>query len=184
MNMFRYPPFFSYPPSFTLQPVKATREKQQSLWCELVLSYCRHHKVFKLSCSEATHSALFSNLSIDRKLSREAIREIFSYMVSKGYGEWLNKERDVCLIFWRRPKEWAQLIYAWVELTGRRKSILTLYEIRFSEETRETDFYDMDYELLLKCLQILESEGKCAIFESKVSDELVSSFRASDDNLS
>ncbi len=28
-----------------LQPVKDTREKQVRLWTELILKYCRHHKV-------------------------------------------------------------------------------------------------------------------------------------------
>lgn len=28
-----------------LQPVKETRQKQISLWTELILKYCKHHKV-------------------------------------------------------------------------------------------------------------------------------------------
>lgn len=29
----------------SLQPVKETREKQSALWCALIHSYCRHHRV-------------------------------------------------------------------------------------------------------------------------------------------
>jgi ESCRT-II complex subunit VPS25 len=170
--MFRYPPFYSYPPSFTLQPVKATREKQLKLWCDLVLSYCKHYKIFKLSVTECATWSLFVNTSIDRKLSVDAIEKVLSRLVSMGYGEWLNKEANVCLVYWRRPNEWAQLIYDWVERSGRRKSILTLYEIRFSEDTVELEFHEMDIELLLKSLQVLESQGKCVIFEGKTSDDL------------
>jgi hypothetical protein len=71
---FQYPFFYSYPPYFTwaspgraassgpatpmggpgpdplaphrsIQPVQETREKQLSLWCSLILAYCKHHKV-------------------------------------------------------------------------------------------------------------------------------------------
>ncbi|GJQ09346.1 hypothetical protein GpartN1_g1137.t1 [Galdieria partita] len=172
MSTFRYPPFHSYPPSFTLQPVKTTKEKQLKLWCDLVLSYCKHYKIFKLSLTDSANSPLFVNTSIDRRLSISAIEEVFSRLVSMGYGEWLNKQANICLIYWRRPNEWAQIIYDWVERTGRRKSILTLYEIRFSEDTAEFEFHEMDPELLLKSLQVLESQGKCVIFEGKVSDDL------------
>ncbi|EME32172.1 Vacuolar protein-sorting-associated protein 25 [Galdieria sulphuraria] len=177
MTVFRYPPFYSYPPSFTLQPVKATREKQLKLWCDLVLSYCKHYKIFKLSVTDSANSSLFANTAIDRKLSLAAVEEVFSRLVSMGYGEWLNKEANVCLIYWRRPYEWAEIIYDWVERSGKRKSILTFYEIRFSEDTAEFEFHGIDPELLLRSLQVLESQGKCAVFEGKTNDDLGVKFR-------
>lgn len=192
--MFRYPPFYSYPPSFTLQPVKATREKQLKLWCDLVLSYCKHYRIFKLTITDSANSPLFVNASIEyviltdsyisspqisvllansRKLSLPTIEKVFSRLVSMGYGEWLDKEANVCLIYWRRPNEWAQIIYDWVERSGRRKSILTFYELRFSDDTADSEFHEIDPELLLRSLQVLESHGKCVIFEGKTSDDLV-----------
>ena len=42
---FSFPPFHSYPPSFTLQPVRETRDKQSAMWGDLILAYCRQHKV-------------------------------------------------------------------------------------------------------------------------------------------
>jgi hypothetical protein len=32
-------------------------------------------------------------------------------------------------VYWRRPEEWAAAVEAWVEATGQRGSVLTLYEI-------------------------------------------------------
>merc|ERR1711976_1138688 len=55
---FALPPVYSYPPYFTLQPVKESREKQISLWHDLLLSYCRHHKLYVVPALVRKVSAL------------------------------------------------------------------------------------------------------------------------------
>ena len=52
--------FFNY---CSLQPVKDTREKQIQLWKELILEYCRTHKIFVVGLDE--DFPLFSNQVIE-----------------------------------------------------------------------------------------------------------------------
>lgn len=129
MTDFTFPPFHSFPPSFTKQPVEGTRAKQTQLWCDLIRDYCRVKKTFWLDVSEARESKLFSNDAIDRRLSDEDIRYFLGQLVSRGDGEW-DPDRKRCLIFWRRPSEWGELIYQWIDKTGQNGELLTVHEIR------------------------------------------------------
>lgn len=36
---------------------------------------------------------------------------------------------DVCWVWWRKVDEWARIIEEWVDETGQRGSVLTLYEL-------------------------------------------------------
>ncbi|KAK6129970.1 hypothetical protein DH2020_036290 [Rehmannia glutinosa] len=69
--------------SFSLQPVRDTREKQIQLWRELILDYCRTQKIFVVGLDE--DFPLFSNPVIERSLSHEA-REAFLSAVVKDNG--------------------------------------------------------------------------------------------------
>lgn len=51
-----------------LQPNVDTRQKQLAAWCSLVLSYCRHHKLYTLDVMEAQESPVFNNKKIERIL--------------------------------------------------------------------------------------------------------------------
>ena len=37
--------------------------------------------------------------------------------------------KSMAWIWWRRPEEWADIIADWVESTGQRGSVLTVYEL-------------------------------------------------------
>jgi ESCRT-II complex subunit VPS25 len=65
---FVFPEFWSYPPYFTLQPIPETRQKQKELWSSLILSYCRHHKIFQINVDDAAQqqSPPFANPAIKR----------------------------------------------------------------------------------------------------------------------
>jgi len=39
--------FVTFKPLYTLQPVKATRDKQLKLWVDLIIRYCREHNVIQ-----------------------------------------------------------------------------------------------------------------------------------------
>jgi len=67
-------------------------------------------------------------------------------------------------IYWKRPEEWAGLVEGWVDATGQKNTVLTLYELTESDATRDQEFYGMDLELLQKSLQILVKRGKAQIF--------------------
>ena len=44
--------------SFFSQPNMDTRQKQMEGWCSLILSYCRHHKIFVLDLPGALSNSL------------------------------------------------------------------------------------------------------------------------------
>lgn len=49
LTSYIYPPVWSFPPFFTPQPNPSTHAHQLSLWTDLVLSFCRFHRIFILS---------------------------------------------------------------------------------------------------------------------------------------
>ncbi|KAG5458958.1 MAG: hypothetical protein BJ554DRAFT_726, partial [Olpidium bornovanus] len=46
-----------------------------------------------------------------------------------GDAEWDSQQRLRCLVYWKKPSDWANLIYKWVVDTGNLNSILTVYEL-------------------------------------------------------
>ena len=38
-------------------------------------------------------------------------------------------------VYWKRPEEWAEVISGWVEDTGQKNTVLTLYELVNGEMT-------------------------------------------------
>uniref|UniRef100_A0A8C6Q139 Serine/threonine-protein kinase WNK4 n=1 Tax=Nothobranchius furzeri TaxID=105023 RepID=A0A8C6Q139_NOTFU len=114
---FEWPWQYHFPPFFTLQPNVDTRQKQLAAWCSLVLSYCRHHKLYTLDVMEAQESPVFNNKKMERKLSVEAIQVVFEELRKKGNLEWLDKNKTRCLVMWRQPEEWGKLMYQWVSNT-------------------------------------------------------------------
>jgi len=67
-------------------------------------------------------------------------------------------------IFWRRPEEWASVIEAWVESTGQKGTVLTLYELTESEATGKEEFHGMDGVLLQRCLAVCVKRGRAQVF--------------------
>lgn len=47
--------------------------------------------------------------------------------------EWIGakggKDGGAVWVWWRKPEEWADVISAWVEETGQKGVVLTLYEL-------------------------------------------------------
>lgn len=135
MVAFKFPPFHAFAPSYTLQPVAATRAKQTTLWCDLIRAYCRHHCIFWLDTADTSISELFRNDAINRRLSDADIAHFLGALVNRGDGEW-DASRQRVLVYWRRPAEWAELIFKWVEDTGQNGQVLTVHEIRKSDSSK------------------------------------------------
>ena len=73
-------------------------------------------------------------------------------------------EKASAWVYWRRPEEWAELIAAWVEGTGQKGSVLTLYELVEGEQMVNQEWVGMDEELLQKALTVLVQRGKAQVF--------------------
>lgn len=55
------------------------------------------------------------------KLDLAYAQEIIQKLVVQGNAEWEGKEKTRCLIIWRTPDEWADLIYKWVKKKTKKK---------------------------------------------------------------
>jgi len=131
--------FYSFPPSYTLQPILATRLSQFRSWSKLIQRYCAYHKLWRLSIVEALSSPLFKNPQLRAKgLTRAEVKEILNWMADEVGGmraEWTDKSEAAAWIYWRRPEEWADVIAGWVDETGQKGAVLTLYELSQGEAT-------------------------------------------------
>ncbi|KAF2793337.1 ESCRT-II complex, vps25 subunit [Melanomma pulvis-pyrius CBS 109.77] len=73
-------------------------------------------------------------------------------------------------VYWRRPEEWAQVLEEWVERTGQRGSVITLYEIQESDATRREEFWGMDGELLRRSVGVCVKRGRAQVFGQEGSE--------------
>ncbi|KAK4172188.1 ESCRT-II complex subunit [Triangularia setosa] len=169
---FQFPKEHSFPPFYTPQINLSTRHAQLTKWSSLILSYCRHHSIYRLSLSDATNSPsspaypLFNNEAINRRLSPSYVKEIVNFMKKDGRAEWYGSDKneggggDVVWIYWRTPEEWAGVVEGWVEETGNKGQVMTVYELTEGETTRGSEFWGLDQELLIKAIQVLAKKGR------------------------
>lgn len=146
---FPFPPTYNFPPFFTPQPNSNTRLSQLEKWSSLIQAWCRHHRQYRLSLIEAVDSPLFHNVPLRKRLDLAAARDVLDWMTKseeEGGGgrraEWLDASsggnaapKSVAYIWWRRPEEWADVVADWVESTGQRGTVLTVYELVQGEAT-------------------------------------------------
>jgi ESCRT-II complex subunit VPS25 len=151
-----------------LQPVLATREKQLTLWRELILKYHSERKVKTLLVHDCP---LWKNAAINRQLSADSVKAIVQDLVDHGHGEWIDPQKTQCRILWRKPEQLAADVYQWAEKTGLIGSVCTLYELHSGEDVNGMSFQGADEELLRRALAILEKQAKCAIFKGETSSE-------------
>ncbi|CAI6241836.1 unnamed protein product [Periconia digitata] len=184
------PTIFSFPPFFTLQPNPTTRSSQLHSWSTHIQSYARSHRLFTLSLIDALPTpSLFTNPTISRSLSLRDARAVLNFMASPEGGnraEWFPTSSSSTAkktgaagdeagggkawIYWRRPEEWAAVLEEWVDRTGQKGTVLTLYEIVESDATRREEFWGMESELLVRSLGICVKRGKAQIFGGEGSE--------------
>jgi len=73
-------------------------------------------------------------------------------------------------IYWRRPEEWAAALEEWVDRTGQKGVVLTLYEIVEGDASRREEFWGMDLELLSRSLGFCVRRGKAQVFGGEGSE--------------
>ncbi|KAF5833980.1 ESCRT-II complex subunit-domain-containing protein [Dunaliella salina] len=166
---YSYPPFWSYPPYFTLQPVKDTRERQSGLWGQLILDYCRKHKIYVINTG--AEFPPFHNPAINRRLQHSAIIAFLDDLVSQGNAEWLDKHKRQCLVLWRKVSDWADTIYNFVRTYGLTDSVMVVDDLSSGDDVAGTDLAGLDRTLLLRALKLLESRGKARLFKGDTPEE-------------
>ncbi|KAK3069233.1 hypothetical protein LTR53_012590 [Teratosphaeriaceae sp. CCFEE 6253] len=168
---FALPTYTTFPPFYTLQPNLTTRTRQLELWSTLVTSYSAHHRLFKLSLSSPP-ADLFSNASIHRSLKAADIRLVLDHMAKPENGsrvEWIlastrGEQASSCYVLWKSVGEWADAVYGWVDETGQKGAVLTVYELREGEGVGGREWEGMDEGLLRKVLNTLVKRGKAQVF--------------------
>lgn len=161
---FEYPREYFFPPFFTRQTNLNTHHAQLVKWSSLVLSYCQHHRIFKLSLSPTSSTSsssaapgtsstgtaedIFFNRRLNRRLALADVREVIDFMRKDGRAEYVGGGEggtsasgaggDVVWVYWRTPEEWAALVEGWVDETAQKGTVLTLYELTEGEGTRGT----------------------------------------------
>lgn len=73
--------------------------------------------------------------------------------------EWVSSDKSACLVWWRSGEEWADALLQWVEETGQRGAVLTVYELR-----EKGEWMGMEEGMLRKVLGFLTKRGKAASF--------------------
>ena len=153
---------------YTMQPSAEARSKQMDLWREIVLQ--SHQSTGESLMVPATWE-LFTNTTIDRSLSQEGRREVVESLIGKGNAEWDNEEKSRVRLIFKSPKALASEVYLYVQKQGLQGQILTVFELHGSEEHSESGFAGTDPVLFLRGLEVLEEEGKCAIFQGESMEE-------------
>ncbi|KAI1861681.1 uncharacterized protein JN550_010751 [Neoarthrinium moseri] len=178
---FEFPREYHFPPFFTRQVNSTTRHSQLEKWSSLILAYCAHHRLFRLSLSGSSSGAteeLFHNRALGRRLGLADAREVLEFMRREGRAEWVSGGSggsgggdgagdgggDVVWVYWKTPEEWARELEGWVDATGQKNAVLTLYELTEGETTLGTEFHGLDPDLLQKALQVLVKRGKAQVF--------------------
>ncbi|GAP91240.1 putative vacuolar protein-sorting-associated protein [Rosellinia necatrix] len=93
-STFTFPLEYHFPPFFTRQPNQSTRHSQQSKWASLVLAYCAHHRLYRLSLAGAAAESLFHNRQLGRRLSLADAREVLEFMRRDGRAEFVQSARS------------------------------------------------------------------------------------------
>lgn len=164
---FQFPAAHGNPAFYTIQPTASSRQSQLEKWSRLIQRYCRHYKIFELSIVDYQDKDLFKNERLKKTLFPENIKKVLDFMVSQDgqqRAEWVTQDKASAWIYWRRPEEWANSIAAWVDETGQKGSVLTLYEIVEGEASETQEFHGMDMVVLKKGLAILAKQGKAQVF--------------------
>lgn len=169
MTDFKFPWEYQFPPFYSLQPNVETRKVQIKAWRSLILDFCQHHNIHQLHLRDWLSKPPFYNESIERRLSLDALRLIIQSLVDSKFAEWVGpysgKDRDTCIIYFKSPEQWAQIIYDYVKEQSLHNTIVTFYEMLEGESTQDKQFHGLDEHIFLKALKILEKQGKAAVME-------------------
>ncbi|KAJ9094683.1 hypothetical protein QFC21_005840 [Naganishia friedmannii] len=189
-----FPAIWSFPPFFTLQPNPQTFAHQLGLWTQLVLSWAKFHRAFTLNasavdggdCREAFHNPAINHrktatnsYQTDRHTSSEGRYGIppvdniaFWRLRSPPHTSGLvspdpPQQNSTYLIYWKKPEEWASIIYSWISDNGLTGSIMTFYELTEGDMAHTTEFYQLPPSLLRRALDVLVKQGKAQVFKGE-----------------
>jgi hypothetical protein len=60
------------------------------------------------------------------------------YALLTGNGAWLDKEKQRCLVLWKKVGEWADTIYSWARSVGMEDGVTTVEELSSGDDVKDT----------------------------------------------
>nr|XP_019008303.1 uncharacterized protein I206_06859 [Kwoniella pini CBS 10737]OCF47084.1 hypothetical protein I206_06859 [Kwoniella pini CBS 10737] len=150
-NGFEYPAIWNFPPFFTLQPNTSTLLHQIEIWRKLIIKYSKYQRIFEIIIDSNELEEIFENKKIKRKLLNPSLKRILQEMSKNGEAAPDPPKQDNrYLIYWKKPDEWADLIYNWIIDNGLNSK-----------------FYELPIPILRKALENLVKRGKAQLLEGK-----------------
>lgn len=93
-------------------------------------------------------------------------------LVASGHAEWKDEAKTTCFVMWRSPQEIAASVLDFVRKNGMAGQVYTAFDLHSGDEVTATaDFHGTDPAVFRKALEILEVQGKCALFQGSSSEE-------------
>ena len=101
----------------------------------------------------------------------EGIGSVVQHLIGAGYAEWEDDSHARIRVMWRRPADWAAIIYDYACDNAMVGNVYTVYELHSGDDTTDAQFYRLEAWLMLRALQTLEEEGKAQIFTASSDDD-------------
>ncbi|CAI5759880.1 unnamed protein product [Candida verbasci] len=177
---FEFPKIHSFPPFYTKQPNQTILNQQLESWMNIVLTYCEFYKITSLSIdgipkfksTTEENNALppiFSNDEIKRNCNSEFKHLILQHLIHQHKAEFINQKKPELgiYIYWRSLVGWSDLLYQYVDKTGQRGAILTIYELTQPDDSEgyiPQELKNLDTEFLIKIIkEVLVKQGKAQL---------------------
>ena len=166
---------------YTIQKNLDTRERQMTMWKNLIFDFAKSQNTYVLTFSELFNSPICCNSAINRRLKMDSIREIAKWMVDNKFADFTanqteGNEQDKIFVYWRSLQEVAQAIFKWAKDGGKIGSIETVLDIIEDEFQKGEMFYKMPIEMVLNALYLLQDEGKAQVIYSENTDSYAVKF--------
>ena len=109
---FEYPKWVDYPWMYSRPSKPEFQDSWLKDWCDLILKWCQ---------STVHHVAGLKDFNTSKpfdRLPEKELRDILQYIVDRGLGKWIDREKTVVRIMWRSLQEWASELYEWAYNNG------------------------------------------------------------------
>lgn len=148
---------------FSIQSNLKTQAEQLRTWTKLVLDYQKYHKKCTLDLGDDTK--VFRNENLNRKLPLDGQILVLGELEKSGNAYAMDKRRLQWEVYWYPLAELGNIIYNYINRNGLNNTVCTVFELVSGEDTSQEEFHGLDESVVLKSLKILQSNGKCEVFD-------------------
>ena len=114
---------------------------------------------------------IFKSKELDRQLSLEGVLAVAEHLISRGNAEWIDEEHIGLRVMLRTSTALAAEIYSSVRDILAFSTVYTLYELQSEDSFLSVSCRETETRLLLRALEVLESQGLCSLHRAGNPDE-------------